>query len=83
MMFTTASNEKAVVAERIGEELSEIGPGERALRLFDAGMGDARVLAQLMRRLHRIPHIPWLPQVRPFDVDALKTPTIAPVDIPA
>jgi len=61
MMFTTATNEKAVVAARIGEELDHVTPGERALRLFDAGMGDASVLANLMRRLHRtFPHIPWL-----------------------
>jgi hypothetical protein len=61
MMFTTATNEKAVVAARIGEELDHIGPGPRALRLFDAGMGDASVLTNLMRRLHRsFPHVPWL-----------------------
>jgi hypothetical protein len=61
LMFTTATNEKAVVADRIGRELDEIGPGETALRIFDAGMGDGTVLSQLMRRTHRyFPHIPWL-----------------------
>ncbi len=61
LMFTTATNEKSVVAERIGDELDLITPGEYALRVFDAGMGDASVLSQLMRRLHRVfPHIPWL-----------------------
>jgi hypothetical protein len=61
LMFTTATNEKAVVADRIGEELRHIGPGESALRVFDAGMGDGSVLSQLMRRMHRVfPHIPWL-----------------------
>lgn len=61
LMFTTATNEKAVVADRIGEELEGIGPGESALRVFDAGMGDGSVLTQLMRRMHRVhPHIPWL-----------------------
>lgn len=61
MMFTTTTNEKAVVAARIGDELSEVRPGDRALRVFDAGMGDATVLSQLMRRMHQgFPHIPWL-----------------------
>ena len=61
MMFTTATNEKPVVAARIGEELPHVQPGDRALRIFDAGMGDASVLTQLMRRAHRVfQHIPWL-----------------------
>lgn len=61
LMFTTATNEKAVVAERIGSELERVGPGEDALRVFDAGMGDGSVLSQVMRRMHRVfQHIPWL-----------------------
>ena len=61
LMFTTATNEKAVVAERIGTELQHVGPGENALRIFDAGMGDGSVLTQVMRRMHRVfTHIPWL-----------------------
>lgn len=61
LMFTTATNEKAVVADRIGAELERVGPGEYALRVFDAGMGDGSVLTQLMRRMHTVfPHIPWL-----------------------
>ncbi|HEX6299326.1 MAG TPA: hypothetical protein VF148_02540 [Acidimicrobiia bacterium] len=61
LMFTTATNEKAVVADRIGRELDAVGPGESALRIFDAGMGDGSVLSQLMRRMHRVfTHIPWL-----------------------
>jgi len=61
LMFTTATNEKAVVADRIGAELGEVGPGESALRVFDAGMGDGSVLSQLMRRMHKVyPYIPWL-----------------------
>jgi hypothetical protein len=61
MMFSTATDEKPVVAARIGEELPHIQPGDRALRIFDAGMGDASVLSQVMRRAHRVfQHIPWL-----------------------
>jgi hypothetical protein len=61
LMFTTATNEKAVVADRIGSELQYVTPGEDALRVFDAGMGDGSVLGQVMRRMHRVfQHIPWL-----------------------
>lgn len=61
MMFVTTTNEKAVVAARLGDELSSVTPGDRALRVFDAGMGDASVLSQLMREMHQaFTHIPWL-----------------------
>jgi hypothetical protein len=61
LLFSTATNEKPVVAGRIGEELDKIAPGEKALQVLDAGMGDATVLTELMRRLHRaFTHIPWL-----------------------
>lgn len=61
MLFSTATNEKPVVAARIGSELDRIGPGPNALRVLDAGMGDATVLTQLLRRLHQsFTHVPWL-----------------------
>lgn len=61
MMFTTTTNEKPMVVARIDRELSRVSPGERALRVLDAGMGDASVLSHLMRRMHKVfPHIPWL-----------------------
>ncbi|HUG07443.1 MAG TPA: hypothetical protein VMP13_00885 [Acidimicrobiia bacterium] len=73
LMFTTATNEKAVVAERIGAELDLIGPGESALRVFDAGMGDASVLSQLMRRMHTVfPHIPWLVVAKEISIEDLR-----------
>jgi hypothetical protein len=61
LLFSTATNEKPVVAARIGAELDRIEPGEKALHVLDAGMGDATVLTEVMRRLHRaFTHIPWL-----------------------
>jgi hypothetical protein len=61
LLFSTATNEKPVVAARIGDELDRIEPGEKALHVLDAGMGDATVLTEVMRRLHRaFTHIPWL-----------------------
>lgn len=61
LLFATATTEKAVVAERVGEEVERISPTPPGIRVFDAGMGDASVLTQVMRRMHTVfPHIPWL-----------------------
>ena len=60
-MFVTTTNEKAAVAERVSQELGHLSPQGRALRIFDAGMGDASVLIQVMRRLHQVlTYVPWL-----------------------
>lgn len=60
-MFVTATDEKAVTADRLSHAAQDIGPGDRALRIFDAGMGDGLILSRLMRKLHqRFEHIPWL-----------------------
>ncbi len=60
-MFVTTTNEKAAVAERVSRELPHLDPQGSALRIFDAGMGDATVLIHLMRRLHQVfTHVPWL-----------------------
>lgn len=61
LLFTTATDEKSVVARRIGDELSNVSPGQHALRVFDAGMGDGSVLSHVIRRTHReFAHIPLL-----------------------
>jgi len=60
-MFVTATDEKAVTADRLSEQTRDISPGRNALRVFDAGMGDGLILSRLMRRLHQqFEHIPWL-----------------------
>jgi len=60
-MFVTTTNEKLAVAERVSRELPHLQPRERALRIFDAGMGDASVLIHVMRRLHQVfTYVPWL-----------------------
>src|SRR5262245_21670478 len=59
LAFVNTCNEKPVVANRASEELSRLSPSPPALRLFDAGMGDATVLARLMRMVHR--HFPTVP----------------------
>ena len=53
LAFVNTCNEKSVVARRATQELSLIRPRPPAIRLFDAGMGDATVLARLMRSVHQ------------------------------
>ncbi len=61
LAFVNTCNEKAVVAARAAQELSRVRPVPPALRIFDAGMGDATVLARLMRSVHRFfPTVPLL-----------------------
>src|SRR6478736_7597482 len=61
LAFVNTCNEKQKVADRAAEELREIRPSPPALRLFDAGMGDATVLARLMRGAHASwPAVPQL-----------------------
>jgi hypothetical protein len=59
LLFVTTCSEKWVIAERVGMELKHLQPVPPALRVFDAGMGDATVLSQVMRQLHH--HFPTIP----------------------
>jgi len=52
LAFVTACNEKSAVARRAAHELSYLQPSPPAIRIFDAGMGDATVLSRLMRSIH-------------------------------
>jgi hypothetical protein len=59
LLFVTTTNEKAVVADRIGQELGDIEVSPPGFRVLDAGMGDASVLSGVLRRFHdRSPHVP-------------------------
>lgn len=61
LLFVTTCSEKSAIANRISLELDLITPTPPALRVFDAGMGDASVLTRVMRDLHcRYPTIPFL-----------------------
>ncbi len=53
LAFVNTTNEKWKVAERATRELALLNPRPPALRLFDAGMGDATVLSHIMRAMHR------------------------------
>ena len=59
LLFVTTTNEKAVVADRIGRELGDMEASPPGFGVLDAGMGDASVLSGVMRRFHdRSPHVP-------------------------
>ena len=61
LLFVTTCSEKWVIADRVGMELDHLRPSPPALRVFDAGMGDATVLNRVMRDLHhRFPTVPLL-----------------------
>ncbi len=59
LAFVTTTNEKSAISRRAVQELQQITPTPPAIRLFDAGMGDATVLASVMRGAHqRFPTLP-------------------------
>jgi hypothetical protein len=61
LAFVNTCNEKSAVARRAAQEMTHIHPTPPAIRLFDAGMGDATVLVRLMRSVHRqFPIVPML-----------------------
>jgi hypothetical protein len=61
LAFINTCNEKAVVAARAGRELVHLRPTPPALRIFDAGVGDATVLSRLLRTVHQeFPTVPLL-----------------------
>jgi hypothetical protein len=61
LAFVTTCNEKSSIARRAARELELVHPSPPALRLFDAGMGDATVLSRLMRSAHHLhPTVPML-----------------------
>ena len=61
LAFVNTCNEKSVIATRAAQELGRLQPRPPALRIFDAGMGDATVLSRLIRTVHR--YFPTVPLV--------------------
>ncbi len=60
LAFVTTTNEKTAIARRAVQELGVLTPVPPALKVFDAGMGDGGVLAQLLRGMHhRFPTLPF------------------------
>lgn len=72
-MFVHATDEKKVVADRLGREIDHLAIRQPGLRVFDAGMGDASVLDHLMRRIHvDEPHIPWLVVAKEISIEDVR-----------
>jgi hypothetical protein len=59
LAFINTCNEKHVIAARAAEQVVRVRPRPPALRMFDAGVGDATVLSRLLRTVHR--HFPTVP----------------------
>jgi hypothetical protein len=73
LAFVNTCNEKAVVAQRAAQELSQMRPSPPALRIFDAGMGDATVLSRLMRSAHRdFPTVPLLAVAKEISLEDVR-----------
>ena len=73
LMFVNTCNEKANVAARAAQELAQLRPSPPALRIFDAGMGDATVLSRLMRATHRqFPNVPLLAVAKEISLEDVR-----------
>ena len=53
LAFINTCNEKQVIAAKAAGEIVKVRPRPPALRIFDAGVGDATVLSGLLRAVHR------------------------------
>ncbi|HSL25726.1 MAG TPA: hypothetical protein VLA54_05525 [Acidimicrobiia bacterium] len=72
-MFVTATDEKSVVADRIAAQLVDLTVTSPGLRVFDGGMGDGSLLANLMRHIHkRMPFIPWLVVAKEISIEDVR-----------
>jgi hypothetical protein len=73
LAFVNTCDEKPVVAQRAAQELRRLQPAPPALRLFDAGMGDATVLSRLMRTVHRyFPTVPLLAVAKEISLEDVR-----------
>src|SRR5690349_10857364 len=73
LAFVNTCNEKSAIARRAGQELEHVRPQPPALRIFDAGMGDATVLAGIMRNAHRMfPTVPLLAVAKEISLEDVR-----------
>jgi len=73
LSFVNTCNEKAAIARRVAQELAHIRPSPPALRIFDAGMGDATVLSRIMRSTHRaFPTVPLLAVAKEISLEDVR-----------
>ena len=73
LAFVNTCNEKAVVVKRAAVELAQVRPTPPALRIFDAGMGDATVLSRMMRTTHQLfPTVPLLAVAKEISLEDVR-----------
>jgi len=73
LAFVNTCNEKSRIARRAGFELEHLKPTPPALRVFDAGMGDATLLTQLMRDIHRrFPTVPLFVNAKEISLEDVR-----------
>jgi hypothetical protein len=73
LAFVNTCNEKSAIARRVSQELIHIRPQPPALRIFDAGMGDATVLSRIMRNTHRVfPTVPLLAVAKEISLEDVR-----------
>jgi hypothetical protein len=73
LAFVNTCNEKSAVAHRAAVELRHLQPTPPALRIFDAGMGDATVLARILRHAHsQFPTVPVLAVAKEISLEDVR-----------
>jgi hypothetical protein len=73
LAFVNTCNEKSAVAQRAATELRHVRPTPPALGIFDAGMGDATVLARLLRHAHaQFPTVPVLAVAKEISLEDVR-----------
>jgi hypothetical protein len=73
LAFVNTCNEKSAVAQRAALELRHVRPTPPALRIFDAGMGDATVLARILRHAHaQFPTVPVLAVAKEISLEDVR-----------
>jgi hypothetical protein len=73
LAFVNTCNEKAMVGARASAELATLQPTPPAIRIFDAGMGDATVLSRLMRSVHRFfPTVPLVAVAKEISLEDVR-----------
>ena len=73
LAFVNTCNEKSAIAQRATLELKHIHPTPPAVRIFDAGMGDATVLSRIMRSAHRQgPTLPLLAVAKEISLEDVR-----------
>lgn len=73
LAFVSTCSEKSAVARRVGKELSSLHPTPPAMRIFDAGMGDATILSRLMRQVHALhPAVPLLAVAKEISLEDVR-----------